>query len=66
MATALRKEIHACIDKIPDRRLAILKPLLSELEEQDEWEPVIEPANFWERIKVRWRMRRPEDFVPFE
>jgi hypothetical protein len=68
--TALRKELHECLDNIPERNLVILKPLLMEFSkngrEADEWKPIIEPANFWERIQIRWRTRKSEDFVPFK
>jgi hypothetical protein len=43
-ATALRKEIHGYIDAIPDNKLEVLKPLLSDLAD-DYWKPIIEPAS---------------------
>jgi len=71
--TALRKEILGYIDNIPDRKLALLKPLLSELSEpkrEEDAERIIEPANFWERMIHKKRMREykknPDCFVPFD
>jgi hypothetical protein len=67
--TALREKAHACIDALPERKLAMLSPLLSELAENANDRPIIEPANFWERIKHKRCMREletnPDSFVPF-
>jgi hypothetical protein len=58
--TALRKEIIGYIETISERKLAALKPLLSELagEEPQVEESIIESANFWERLIHNYRSRQ--------
>jgi len=61
---ALRKELQGYIAKMPDRRLRILKPLLSEMAE-----PLIitKPANKREIAMIEERAKEfPENFVPFK
>jgi len=66
-ATALRKKLHCYIDTMPERNLAVLKPLLSVLSE-----PLytIEPATPEESRKAEKRIREyyrdPSSFVPFK
>ena len=66
-ATILRKELHACIDALPDRSLPALKPLLSFLTE-----PLytIEPACPEEIALIEEGMAEyranPASFIPLE
>jgi hypothetical protein len=65
--TALRKKLHRYIDTMPERNLAVIKPLLSVLSE-----PLytIEPATPEESRKAERRIREyysdPSSFVPFK
>jgi len=65
--TALRKELQSYIAKMPEYRLEVLKPLLSELAE-----PLytIEPATLEESKKAEKRIKEyqkdPSSFVPFK
>jgi hypothetical protein len=66
-ATALRKELQGYIAKMPEYRLAVIKPLLSELAE-----PLytIEPATPEETRKAERRIKEyhkdPSSFVPYK
>jgi len=66
-ATALRKKLHGYIDTMPEKNLAIIKPLLSALSE-----PLytIEPATPEETKRAEKRIREyhkiPTSFVPFK
>ena len=66
-STALRKELQGYIARMPEYRLEVLKPLLSELAE-----PLytIEPATPEESKKAERRIREyhrdPSSFVPFK
>jgi len=66
-ATALRKKLHGYIDAMPEKNLAVIKPLLSALSE-----PLytIEPATPEESRKAEKRIREyhrdPSSFVPFK
>ena len=65
--TALRKKLHGYIDKMPEKNLNALKPLLSVLAE-----PLytIEPATPDEIKKVEKRIKEyhkdPSSFVPYK
>jgi len=65
--TALRKKLHGYIDSMPEKNLAIVKPLLSALSE-----PLytVEPATPEESKKAEKRIREyrkdPSCFVPFK
>jgi DNA-binding LacI/PurR family transcriptional regulator len=65
--TALRKKLHGYIDAMPEKNLAVIKPLLSALSE-----PLytIEPATPEEGRKAEKRIREyhrdPSSFVPFK
>ena len=64
--TALRQELHAFIDSIPEKRLTALRPLLADLAEGC-WEPVIEPASPEELAMIEKGMKEyeknPESFI---
>jgi hypothetical protein len=66
-ATALRKELQGYIAKMPEYRLEVIKPLLSELAE-----PLyaIEPATPAESRKAERRIKEyhkdPSSFVPYK
>jgi hypothetical protein len=66
-AAVLRKELRDIINVIPDRSLPALKPLLTHLADE-QWKPVIEPANKKEIAMVNKRMKDyekdPSSFVP--
>jgi len=65
--SVLRKELQGYIAKMPDRRLRVLKPLLSEMAE-----PLytIEPATPAEAKRAEKRVKEyyndPSSFVPFK
>jgi hypothetical protein len=58
---ALKKELHEYIENTPEYKLPELKPILSNFANG---KLNIEPANFFERIKAKWRLRNPDNFVP--
>ena len=66
-ATPLRKEIQGYISKIPEYKLEVLKPLLSEMAE-----PLytIEPATPEESKRAERRIKEyhkdPSSFVPYK
>jgi len=66
-ATTLRKKLHGYIDTMPEKNLAIIKPLLSALSE-----PLytIEPATPEESRRAKRRIKEyhenPDSFVPWE
>jgi len=66
-AVALRKELQGYISKMPEHRLKVIKPLLSELSE-----PLytIEPATPSESKRAEKRIKEyyddPSSFVPFK
>ena len=66
-ATALRKELQGYLAKMPEYRLEVLKPLLSELAEPLY---VIELATPEEAKKAEKRIkeyhRNPSSFVPYK
>ena len=66
---ALRKELHALVDAMPEAALLAVKPLLAYLVE-DYWKPVIEPASPEEIAMIEEGMREyeqdPSSFVPWE
>ena len=55
-ANILRKELQGYIAAMPERNLAVLKPLLSVLAE-DHWKPIIEPASQEEIAMCDKRMK---------
>ena len=66
-AVAVRKKLHAFIDKIPDNYLSSVEPLLLNFAD----EPVIETDLTDEEKKIIQEGRKhykehPEDFVPLE
>jgi hypothetical protein len=67
--TALRQELHAFIDTIPERRLTALRPLLADLatDDNDYWKPVIEPASPEEIAMIKEGVQEyrdhPENFI---
>jgi len=65
MTTAvLRKELQGYIAKMPECRLRVLKPLLSEMAEPLY---IIEPANKREIAMIEKRAKEfPENFVPYK
>ncbi|GHU57139.1 hypothetical protein FACS189442_6060 [Spirochaetia bacterium] len=64
-STALRQELHAAIDTMPEKNLVVIKPLLSVLAE-----PLytIEPATPEEPKRAERRIREyhkdPSSFIP--
>jgi hypothetical protein len=64
--TALRKELHAFIDTIPEQRLSALRPLLADMADQD-W-LVIETELTQEEIAIceagaKEYRKHPENFI---
>ena len=66
-ATVLRKELQGYISKMPEQKLALLKPLLSELAKPTY---IIEPANKSECRLAEKHFKEyhenPASFVPLE
>jgi hypothetical protein len=63
-ALALRKELQGYIAKMPERRLKVLKPLLSEMAESL---IITEPASKKENAMIEERAKEfPKNFVKFK
>jgi len=66
--TALRKKIYSMIEKMPEKSLKALEPLLTHLVDIDDDNWVIEPASPEETAMIKERMKDykkdPSSFVP--
>jgi len=63
-ALTLRKELQGYIAKMPERRLRVLKPLLSEMAEP---QYLTEPASKKEIAMIKERAKEfPNNFTPFK